>query len=183
VAAAAGAVGSIVGQIARLHGCRVVGLAGSDDKCRMLVEELGFDACINYKSENLDRALKQHCPKGIDVDFENVGGAILDAVLGRINLRARIVLCGLISQYNATTPAPGPYRFAQVLVQRARIEGFIILDYLSRFPEGIGKLAALMGQGKLVAKETVVEGFEHTPLALAQLFSGDNVGKLVVRVS
>src|SRR5262245_7754152 len=123
VSAAAGAVGQIVGQIAKIKGCRVVGIAGSDDKCRYVVKELGFDHCINYRKENVAEALKRACPNGIDVDFENVGGEVLDAVLANINLKARIVLCGLIAQYNASTPTPGPYNFANILMKRARVEG------------------------------------------------------------
>jgi len=183
VSAAAGAVGSIVGQIAKLKGCRVVGLAGSDEKCRLVVEKYGFDACINYKTENQDAALAKHCPDGIDVDFENVGGAILDAILARINLKARIVLCGLISGYNATKPVPGPYRFANVLMKRARIEGFIILDYVPRMGEFFRDMRQWLAAGRIHHDVTVVDGLEKAPEALKLLFTGGNTGKLLVRIA
>jgi NADPH-dependent curcumin reductase CurA len=140
VSGAAGAVGSLVGQIGKIKGCRVVGIAGSEEKCRWLKEELGFDATINYKTESVLESLQQHCPNGIDVYFENVGGEILDAVLSLINLRARIVLCGLISQYNATEPVPGPYNLLNIVTQRAKLEGFIILDYFDRAQEALADL-------------------------------------------
>jgi NADPH-dependent curcumin reductase CurA len=149
VSAAAGAVGSIVGQIAKIKGCRVVGITGSDEKCRWLVEELGFDAAINYKTVDLESALAQACPKGIDVYFDNVGGSILDAVLTKINLHARIPLCGLISTYNATEPVPGPYNYSQILMKRVRVQGFIILDYIPRWSEAISDLGQWFNQGKL----------------------------------
>jgi NADPH-dependent curcumin reductase CurA len=135
VSAAAGAVGQIVGQIAKIQGCRVVGIASSKAKCDYVVKELGFDACVNYREEDVTQALRKACPNGIDIDFENAGGTILDAVLANINLKARIVLCGLISQYNATGPVPGPYNFTSILMKRARVEGFIIIDYIDRFNE------------------------------------------------
>ena len=182
VSAAAGAVGSLVGQIGKIQGCRVVGIAGSETKCLWITEELGFDAAINHRSEDVGAALTRHCPAGIDVDFENVGGAILDAVLARINLRARIVLCGLISQYNATAPVPGPYNFARVLVQRARVEGFIVMDYMDRAQEAFGALGRWFAEGKLKYRVHVVEGLENAPAALVGLFEGANIGKLVVKV-
>ncbi|MGH9800666.1 MAG: NADP-dependent oxidoreductase, partial [Blastocatellia bacterium] len=149
VSAAAGAVGSLVGQIGKIKGCRVVGIAGADDKCKWLIDDLGFDAAINYKTENVAAALKKHCPNGIDIDFENVGGEIMDAVLAQINLRARIALCGLISGYNATEPVPGPYNFANILVQRARLEGFIVLDYAPRAMECMTELGKWLMEGKI----------------------------------
>ncbi|HMW00988.1 MAG TPA: NADP-dependent oxidoreductase [Acidobacteriota bacterium] len=182
VSAAAGAVGSIVGQIGKIKGCHVVGIAGNDDKCDWIVKDLGFDSAINYKKENVAKALKEHCPKGIDIDFENVGGEILDAILAQINLRARIVLCGLISQYNSKTPQPGPYNFANVLVQRARIEGFIVLDYAARANEAFAELGQWMKEGKLKYRVDEVEGLEHAPQALNKLFEGSNIGKLVVKM-
>jgi hypothetical protein len=182
VSAAAGAVGSLVGQIGKIKGCRVVGIAGSEEKCRWITEELGFDAAINYKAEPVLDGLKQHCPDGIDVDFENVGGEVLDAVLALINRRARIVLCGLISQYNAEEPVPGPYYFANVLVKRARIEGFIVLDYVSRSQEAIADLLTWYVEGKLRYRVDVVEGLEHAPRAINKLFDGSNVGKLIVKI-
>ena len=183
VSGAAGAVGSLVGQIGKILGCRVVGLAGSDEKCRWLTGELGFDAAINYKREPVLRRLRQHCPNGIDVYFENVGGEILDAVLALINERARIALCGLISQYNEGVPPPGPRFFGNVLIKRARIEGFIILDYAARFPEAFAALGQWMAQGRLRYRTDIVEGLEQAPVAINRLFDGANTGKLLIRIS
>ncbi len=183
VSAAAGAVGQIVGQIAKIKGCRVVGLAGSDEKCRHVVKDFGFDACINYKKEDLTKALKRECPNGIDVDFENAGGAILDAVLANINLKARVVLCGLISQYNATDAVPGPYNFANVLMKRARIEGFIIIDYMPRFAEFAMQMAQWLMEGKIKDRVDIADGLENAVATLGKLFTGANTGKLLVRVS
>ena len=182
VSAAAGAVGSLVGQIGKIKGCRVVGIAGSDDKCRWITEDLGFDAAINYKTESVLRALKTHCPKGIDIYFDNVGGNILDAALALINLRARIPLCGLISQYNATEPVPGPYNFANILVRRARVEGFIVMDYMNRAQEAVAELSKWLAEGKIKYRVEVVEGLEHAPEALNKLFDGSHSGKLVVKI-
>ena len=182
VSAAAGAVGSLVGQIGKIKGCHVVGIAGADDKCKWIMDELGFDAAINYKTENVYDALKKHCPKGIDIDFENVGGEIMDAVLAQINFRARIVLCGLISGYNATEPVPGPYNFANILVQRARVEGFIVLDYAARAMECMTELGQWMMQGKIKYRIDEVEGLNQAPQALNRLFDGANIGKLVVKI-
>ncbi|MEI9994499.1 MAG: NADP-dependent oxidoreductase [Rhizomicrobium sp.] len=182
VSAACGAVGSIVGQIAKLKGCRVVGLAGSDEKCRHAVDVLGFDACINYKTEDLRTALRRECPNGIDVDFENAGGEILDAVMEQINLKARIVLCGMISQYNAVTPPPGP-SLTNVLMKRARIEGFIIIDYLPRFAEFIAAMGPWVSEGKIKYDTTIVPGIENALDALGMLFTGGNTGKLLLQVS
>jgi NADPH-dependent curcumin reductase len=183
VSAAAGAVGQIVGQIAKLKGCRVVGLAGSDEKCRYAVKELGFDACINYKKENVAQALKRECPKGIDVDFENVGGEILDAVLANVNLKARIALCGLISQYNAKGPVPGPYNFTNILMKRVRVEGFIIIDYVPRLGEFAAQMAQWLMEGKIKDRVDIHDGLENAVTTLGQLFTGGNTGKLLVRVS
>lgn len=182
VSAAAGAVGSLVGQIGKIKGCRVVGIAGADDKCKWIVDELGFDAAINYKTENVYEALKKQCPNGIDIDFENVGGEIMDAVLAQINLRARIVLCGLISGYNATQPVPGPYNFANILVQRARVEGFIVLDYAPRAMECMTELGQWLKEGKIKYRIDEVDGLKSAPMALNKLFEGTNIGKLVVRI-
>ena len=182
VSAAAGAVGSLVGQIGKIKGCHVVGIAGADDKCKWIVDELGFDAAINYKTENVSAMLRQHCPNGIDIDFENVGGEIMDAVLAQINLRARIVLCGLISSYNATEPVPGPYNFSNILVQRARVEGFIVLDYAPRAMECMTELGQWLMQGKIKYRIDEVEGLQHAPQALNRLFDGSNIGKLVVKI-
>lgn len=182
VSAAAGAVGSLVGQIGKIKGCHVVGIAGADDKCKWIVDELGFDAAINYKTENVYQALKKHCPNGIDIDFENVGGEIMDAVLAQINLRARIALCGLISGYNATEPVPGPYNFANILVQRARVEGFIVLDYAPRAMECMTELGKWLMEGKIKYRIDEVDGLKGAPLALNKLFEGTNIGKLVVKI-
>lgn len=182
VSAAAGAVGSIVGQIAKLKGCRVVGLAGSDDKCRWVVDDLGFDACINYRKENVLEALRRACPKGIDVYFENVGGEILDAVLTLINLEARIPLCGLISSYNADGPVPGPYMFRNVLMKRALIKGFIVIDYFPRIAEFMQDMPGWVASGKIKWRVDVVQGLENAPTALQKLFTGGNTGKLVVQI-
>ena len=182
VSAAAGAVGSLVGQIGKIKGCRVVGIAGADDKCKWIVDELGFDAAINYKTENVPEALKKHCPNGIDIDFENVGGEIMDAVLAQINLRARVVLCGLISGYNATTPVPGPYNFANILIQRARVEGFIVLDYAPRAMECMMEMGKWLMEGKIKYRIDEVDGLKGAPMALNRLFEGTNIGKLVVKI-
>jgi NADPH-dependent curcumin reductase CurA len=183
VSAAAGAVGSLVGQIGKLQGCRVVGIAGSDAKCAWITEALGMDAAINYKTEDVPQALKKHCSQGIDVYFDNVGGEILDAALAHINLHARIVLCGLISMYNATQPVPGPYNFPNILTRRARVEGFITIDYQSRALEAISALAGWYTQGKLQYRVDVVEGLENAPTALNKLFDGTNQGKLIVKIA
>lgn len=182
VSAAAGATGSLVGQIGKIKGLRVVGIAGADDKCRWLTEELGFDAAINYKTENVRESLKRHCPQGIDIDFENVGGKILDDVLTLINLRARIVLCGMISQYNAQEPQPGPYNLAALIGKRARMEGFIVMDYYPRAMEAFADMGKWLMEGKLKYRVDEVEGLEKTPQAINKLFDGTNTGKLVVKI-
>lgn len=183
VSAAAGAVGSIAGQIGKIAGCRVVGIAGSDEKCRWITEQLGFDAAINYKTEPLADSLRAHCPGGIDIDFENVGGQTLDAVLGLINFHARIVLCGLISQYNATAPVPGPYNFGNILIKSARVEGFIVLDFLHRAEEAAAALIGWYREGKLQYRVEIVEGLENAVAAVNRLFDGSHQGKLIVKVS
>jgi NADPH-dependent curcumin reductase CurA len=183
VSAAAGAVGSIVGQIAKIKGCRVVGLAGSDDKCKWVVDDLGFDACINYKTENVLEALRRECPKGIDVYFENVGGEILDAVLTLANLEMRIPLCGLISTYNADGPVPGPYMFRNVLMKRVLIKGYIITDYLARFGEFMRDMPGWIASGQVKWRVDVAQGLENAPTVLQKLFTGGNTGKLVVQIS
>jgi hypothetical protein len=183
VSGAAGAVGSLVGQIGKIKGCHVVGIAGTDEKCQWLKDELGFDGVINYKTENVSERLKELCPKGIDVYFENVGGEILDAVLSQINKRARISLCGLISGYNAEKPKPGPYYFPNILVKSAKIEGFIVTDYLDRAQEAMMNLGQWFMEGKLKFKIDVVDGLENAPLAINKLFDGSNQGKLIVKIS
>ena len=182
VTAAAGAVGSLAAQIGKIHGCRVVGIAGTDDKCHWLKDELGIDAAINYKTEKVPAALERHCPGGIDVDFENVGGPILDAILARINLRARIALCGMIHWYNATGPVAGPSNLAMLISKRARMEGFLVLDYMHRAAEATTKLVEWHLAGKLKYRLDIVEGLENAPQALNRLFTGANTGKLVVRL-
>ncbi|MBI1766020.1 MAG: NADP-dependent oxidoreductase [Acidobacteria bacterium] len=182
VSAAAGAVGSLVGQIGKIKGCRVVGIAGSDDKCKWIVEELGFDAAINYKTEKVSAALRRACPNGIDIDFENVGGEIFDAILGQINLGARISVCGLISQYNATAPVPGPYNLVNILAKRAKVQGFIVTDYMPRAQEAMKDLGEWFMQGKLKYRVEVVEGLQSAPTALNKLFEGSNQGKLIIKL-
>ncbi|GAA5021085.1 NADP-dependent oxidoreductase [Massilia kyonggiensis] len=183
VSAAAGAVGATVGQVAKQLGCRVVGIAGGPDKCRYVVEELGFDACIDYKTGTVPAGLKEHCPRGVDVYFDNVGGDILDAVLARINLKARIVICGAISQYNNTAPVRGPANYLSLLVNRARMEGMVVFDYAARYPEGVQRLGAWLKAGAIKSREHVVEGLDNFPDALTMLFEGKNFGKLVLKVA
>ena len=183
VSAAAGAVGSMVGQIAKIQGCRVVGIAGSDDKCRWLTEVAGFDAAINYKTEDVGAALDRHCPIGVDINFENVGGAIMEAVIDRLNDFSRMPLCGLISTYNDTAPAPGPANFSNFLMRRTLVKGFIVIDYFPRFPEGIQQMAQWLMEGKIKFETDVVKGFENAPSSLSRLFEGKNLGKLVVECS
>ena len=182
VSGAAGAVGQTVGQIAKISRCRVVGVAGGPDKCDFVVRELGFDACIDYKAGNLRDGLKQHCPTGVDVYFDNVGGEILDTVLTRINRGARIVICGAISQYNNTAPVKGPANYLSLLVNRARMEGIVVFDWVDRFSEGVQAISGWMREGKFKSREDVVEGIEKFPDALNSLFSGGNFGKLVLKV-
>lgn len=183
VSGAAGAVGQTVGQVAKHKGCRVVGIAGGKDKCDFVVNELGFDACVDYKSGSLKDALKEHCPNGIDVYFDNVGGDILDTVLTRINMKARIIICGAISQYNNTTPVKGPANYLSLLVNRARMEGIVVFDYADRYHVGITEMAQWMKEGTFKTREDVVEGLEKFPEALLMLFDGKNFGKLVLQVA
>lgn len=183
VSGAAGAVGQTAGQLARVRGCHVVGIAGGRAKCDFVVQELKFDACIDYKAGQVKEGLAQHCPSGVDVYFDNVGGEILDAVLTRINRRARIVICGAISQYNVTAPVHGPSNYLALLVNRARMEGMIVLDYADRYPLAVKDISAWMNEGALVSREDLVEGLENFPEALLRLFSGENFGKLLLRVA
>ena len=181
VSGAAGAVGAVVGQIAKIKGCRAVGIAGGADKCRYLVDELGFDAAIDYKAEDVKDALKRHCPNGIDVYFDNVGGEILEAALARLALHARIVICGAISQYNATSPPKGPANYLSLLVNRASMTGMVVFDYADRYKEGARDMAQWIAQGKLKAREDVVKGgIDAFPETLLRLFKGENFGKLVL---
>jgi len=183
VSGAAGATGSVAGQIAKLKGCRVIGMAGTDEKCRWLTDELGFDAAINYRSEDVGAALDRLCPNGIDVYFDNVGGEILDLCLARIATHARVVLCGGISRYNATGPIPGPKNYFNLVFRRARMEGFIVLDYAPRFPEAITEMRKWIAGGRLKQQVTVIDGFRELPRALIKLFEGYNTGKMMVKTS
>ncbi|MEM9744476.1 MAG: NADP-dependent oxidoreductase [Pseudomonadota bacterium] len=183
VSGAAGATGSVAGQLARICGARVIGMAGSEEKCRWLTDTLGFDAAINYKTENVGDALTRLCPNGIDVYFDNVGGEILDLCLARIATNARVVLCGGISRYNADGPIPGPKNYFNLVFRRARMEGFIVLDYEAEFSDAISEMRGWSAAGKLQQAVTVIDGFERLPDALVGLFQGVNTGKLMVRVS
>jgi NADPH-dependent curcumin reductase CurA len=183
VSGAAGATGSIVGQLAKAKGCRVVGIAGSAAKCEWLTRDLGFDVAINYKTDDVGARLTAACPKGIDVFFDNVGGSILNEALARIALRGRVVLCGAISQYDNLDNAYGPPNYVNLIARRGRMEGFIILDYAPRFMEGVMALGALLAEGKLKHKTTVVDGLDSAPDALRRLFTGDHDGKLLVKVA
>ncbi|MFK7844523.1 MAG: NADP-dependent oxidoreductase, partial [Rhodothermales bacterium] len=183
VSAAAGAVGSLVGQIGKIKGCRVIGIAGSDEKCRWITEDLGFDGAINYKKEEMPAALKQQCPDGIDIYFDNVGGKILDAVMAQMNMHGRISVCGMISQYNAIEPVPGPYNFISIIAKRLRIQGFIVLDYYDRSEECIMQMAEWIGAGKIKYRADLVEGLEQAPAAVNKLFEGSNQGKLIIKVA
>jgi NADPH-dependent curcumin reductase CurA len=183
VSAAAGAVGSVAGQLAKLDGARVVGIAGGPEKGALLTDRLGFDAAVDHRAEDWRDQLSAATPDGIDVDFENVGGEIMDAIFTRINLHARIALCGLISGYNDAAPPPGPRAFGNLLVQRARLQGFIVLDHFDRLQEVSAALGGLISKGELEPLETVVEGFDELPTAINMLFDGGNVGKLVVRIA
>jgi NADPH-dependent curcumin reductase CurA len=182
VSGAAGAVGSVVGQIAKLEGARAVGIAGGADKCRHLVDELGFDAAIDYKHEDLRARIKDTCPNRVNVYFDNVGGEILDIALSQIAMRARVVICGAISQYNDLEHTRGPSNYTMLLVCRARMEGFVVFDYAARYGEALRKLGGWLAAGKLHYRETVVPGIEQFPDAFARLFTGEKLGKLVLEV-
>jgi NADPH-dependent curcumin reductase len=183
VSAAAGAVGSVVGQIAKIKGCRVIGIAGSDDKCRWITEELGFDGAINYKKEDVGAALDRLCPNGIDVNFENVGGEIMDAVMARMNLFGRMSLCGMISTYNSTKPIPGPANWPLILMHRLKVQGFIVTDYMPRAAEAAMQLAQWMFEGKLKYRLDIRDGLETALASVRDLYTGGNQGKLMIRVS
>ncbi|HMO48528.1 MAG TPA: NADP-dependent oxidoreductase [Rubrivivax sp.] len=193
VSGAAGAVGQTVGQLAKIKGCRVVGIAGGQAKCDWVVKELGFDACIDYKGtapsgvtrwDPVREGLKQHCPKGADIYFDNVGGEILDHVLARLAPKARVVICGAISQYNNTAPLQGPKNYLSLLVHRARMEGMVVFDYAERFPQAVAELAGYLQDGRLKSREDIVDGgIAAFPQTLNKLFAGENFGKLVLRVA
>jgi NADPH-dependent curcumin reductase len=183
VSGAAGATGIVVGQIAKIKGCRVVGIAGGPEKCKYITQELHFDAAIDYKSEDVKKALETHCLKGVDVYFDNVGGDILDAVLTQLARGARIVICGAISQYNNTTPIKGPSNYLSLLVNRASMKGMLVLDYADRYGEAAREMVGWMKAGQLKSREDIVEGFETFPETLLKLFKGENTGKLVLKVA
>lgn len=185
VSGAAGAVGQTVGQMAKIHGCRVVGIAGGPAKCDWVVKELGFDAGIDYKAgpAAVKDGLKQHCPTGVDIYFDNVGGEILDTVLTRITRGARIIICGAISQYNNTTAVQGPKNYLSLLVNRARMQGMVVFDYADRYHLAIAEMAGYLKSGRMKSKEDIVVGLENFPEALNKLFTGENFGKLVLQVA
>ena len=183
VSGAAGAVGQTVGQIAKIKGCRVVGIAGGKAKCDWVVNELGFDACIDYKNGDVRKGLKEHCPDGVDIYFDNVGGEILDLVLAKINRKARIIICGAISQYNNITPVKGPANYLSLLVNRARMEGIVVFDYADRYHLGVAEMAGYLKAGTMKSKEDIVVGIETFPETLLKLFNGENFGKLVLQVA
>ena len=183
VSAAAGAVGSVVGQIAKIKGCRAVGIAGGPEKCRYIVDDLGFDVAIDYKTQDVRASLKEHCPNGVDVYFDNVGGHILEAALARLARGARIVICGAISQYNVTGPPKGPSNYMALLVHRATMKGFLAGDYAARDDEATQALATWYADGTLKSREHVVEGLETFPDTLVKLFNGEHLGKLIIKVA
>ena len=184
VSGAAGAVGSVAGQIARIKGCRTIGIAGGPEKCAWLVDELGFDAAIDYKRGELRAELRRHAPDGVDVYFDNVGGETLDEVLRRLARHARVVICGAISQYNASEPPRGPANYMQLLVERASMTGFLVFDYAERYPEAIAQLGGWLREGKLRSREDVVRGgIEQFPDVFLMLFRGENTGKLILQLN
>jgi NADPH-dependent curcumin reductase len=182
VSAAAGAVGAVVGQIAKIKGCRAVGIAGGADKCHYLVADLGLDAAIDYKSEDVTEALRTSCPQGIDVYFDNVGGDILEAALANLARGARIVICGAISQYNNAGPIQGPRNYLSLLVHRATMKGMLVFDYADRYAQAAQEMAGWMAAGKLKSREHIVEGLETFPDTFLKLFKGENLGKLILKV-
>ncbi len=183
VSAAAGAVGSIVSQIAKIKGCRVIGIAGGPEKCAYLKEELGLDGAIDYKNEDVRKGIKRECPKGIDVYFDNVGGEILDAALAKLRMHARVVICGAISQYNNKTAIKGPSNYLSLLVNRATMQGMVVMDYAPQYRKAAMEMGMWMGQGKLKTNEDVYEGIENFHDTFLRLFNGDKKGKLVLKVS
>ena len=182
VSGAAGAVGGVLGQIAKIKGCRVIGIAGGEDKCRYITDELGFDGAIDYKSESLYPAVSSLCPKGIDVYFDNVGGETLDVALAHLRLNARVVICGAISQYNSTDPIKGPENYLSLLINRATMQGFIVFDFAADYPRAARDISQWMAEGRLKSREHIVEGLETFPETLLMLFDGRNQGKLIIKV-
>jgi NADPH-dependent curcumin reductase CurA len=182
VSGAAGATGSVVGQIAKIKGCRVVGIAGGTEKCDWLIREANFDAAIDYKNDNVFKSIKEHCPKGVDVYFENVGGEILEAALGCLAMRARVVLCGGISSYNSEDAPPGPRSLMSLIGTRSRMEGFLVLDYEDQFSQARKEMSQWMAEGRLVSQEDIQEGFENAPRTFMRLFTGQNRGKQMLKL-
>ena len=183
VSAASGAVGQIVGQIAKIMGCKVIGTAGSDSKVQYIVDELGFDSGINYKTQNVGEALDEECPEGIDVYFDNVGGLVTDAVMDRLNVRARIAVCGQISQYNLKEPDLAPRNFGILTRSQAKMEGFLVFAYENRYDEGLNMMAKWIKEGKLRYREDVVEGLKNAPRTFIGMLNGENFGKTLIKVS
>ncbi len=183
VSGAAGSTGSIAAQIAKLKGCRVIGVAGGTEKCRWLTEEAKIDAAIDYKEANLAEVIPELCPEGVDVIFDNVGGEFLNTALMSVNQSARIAVCGAISGYNNETPAPGPSNYTALIIQRARMEGFIVLDYMDKFPEAIADLMQWVQEGKIIYQEDIQEGIENAPDTLLRLYTGKNKGKQLLKVA
>jgi len=181
ISGAAGAVGSVAGQIAKIKGCTVIGIAGGSEKCKYIVEELGYDAAIDYKNEDIHKALKQHCPKGLDVYFDNVGGEILDAALARLRMQARVVICGAISQYNNTS-VKGPANYLSLLVNRATMQGMVVMDYAKDYKTAAMQMGMWMAEGKLKSKEDIYNGIENFHETFLRLFTGEKKGKLVLKV-
>jgi NADPH-dependent curcumin reductase CurA len=183
VSGAAGATGSIAAQIARIQGCRAIGIAGGKDKCEWLAKAAGLDAAVDYKSEDVAARLRELCPKGIDVYFDNVGGDLLDVALAQLAMRGRVVLCGAIATYNDAEPRPGPKNYTNLIVKRGRMEGFIVLDYLARAAEAVMPLFQWLKEGRIVDRVDVQQGLESAPRALRRLFVGDNQGKQLVKIA
>ncbi|MHA1543118.1 MAG: NADP-dependent oxidoreductase [Candidatus Hodarchaeales archaeon] len=183
ISAAAGAVGSLVGQIGKIKGCHVIGIAGTEEKCQWITQELGFDEAINYKTESVNDRLKDLCPKGVDIYFDNVGGEILNTVLGQINRFGRIVCCGMISVYNTTKLTSGPQNIVKIVTKRALIQGFIVTDYFDRMAEALADLMEWYSDEKLMYREHIIDGLKNAPKAINKLFDGSNKGKLIIKIS
>ena len=182
VSAAAGAVGSLVGQIAKIKGCKVIGIAGGNEKCKYVKEQLGFDEVIDYKNDNIYSSLKKYCPEGIDVYFDNVGGEILDAALAKLRMNARIVICGAISQYNNTSRTKGPSNYLSLLVNRATMKGMVVFDYKNDYPMAINQISEWFNQGKLISNESIFEGIDNFYETFLKLFNGNKRGKLILKL-
>ena len=182
VSAAAGAVGSLVGQIAKIKGCKVIGIAGGNEKCKYVKEQLGFDEVIDYKNDNIYSSLKKYCPEGIDVYFDNVGGEILDAALAKLRMNARIVICGAISQYNNTSRTKGPSNYLSLLVNRATMKGMVVFDYKNDYPMAINQISEWFNQGKLISNESIFEGIDNFYETYLKLFNGNKRGKLILKL-